>query len=130
MCVRGAVSNACVTLLLDRDAKSSQPFRALLKREGTDIIRLPPRSPNLIAYAERFVRSIKAECIEKMIFVGGASLRHALREFMCHYHAERNHQGLENCLLAPCNVISFHDIPICRRDRLGGQLRYYYRKAA
>ncbi|MGH8489639.1 MAG: integrase core domain-containing protein [Gammaproteobacteria bacterium] len=73
-------------LILDRDTKYSQAF---LEREDIDIIRLPPRSPNLNAYAERFVRSIKEELINRMIFFGEASLRRAIREYMVHYHTER-----------------------------------------
>ena len=58
-------------------------------------------SPNLNAYADRFVRSIKDECLDRMIFVGQGSLRRAVAEYMTHYHAERNHQGLENRLITP-----------------------------
>jgi putative transposase len=61
---------------------------------GIEVIRLPPLSPNLNAYAERFVRSIKDECLDKMIFAGQASLRRAIAEYMAHYQEERNHQGL------------------------------------
>src|ERR1700674_5032108 len=88
-------------LILDRDTKYSDAFRSLLVRDGIKIIRLPPRSPNLNAFAERFVRSIKEECLGRMIFLGQASLRHAVKHFMAHYHAERNHQGLGNQLLQP-----------------------------
>ena len=76
-------------LLMDRDAKYSGDWRAFLKEQGVEVIRLPPKSPNLNAYAERFVRSIKDECLNRMIFIGEASLRRAIREFMAHYHAER-----------------------------------------
>src|ERR1700688_2071593 len=86
-------------LILDRDTKYSASFRNLIKGSGTEVIRLPPLSPNLNAYAERFVRSIKEECLDRMIFVGQDSLRHAVREYTAHYHRERNHQGLENGLL-------------------------------
>src|SRR6266849_5427441 len=89
-------------LIIDRDTKYSQQFRRLVEDSGTKVIRLPPRSPNLNAYAERFVRSIKDECLDRMIFVGQASLRRAVREYIEHYHIERNHQGLENRLLHPC----------------------------
>ena len=82
-------------LILDRDAKYSQQFRRLIEEGGTEVIRLPPMSPNLNAHAERFVRSIKHECSNRMIFFGQASLRRAIGEFMAHYHEERNHQGLE-----------------------------------
>ena len=62
-------------------------------------IRLPARSPNLNAFAERFVRSIKSECLENLILVGEPSLRRAVEEFCIHYHEERNHQGLGNKLI-------------------------------
>ena len=84
--------------ILDRDTKYSDAFRSVLVREGIQVIRLPPRSPNLNAFAERFVRSIKEECLSRIIFFGPASLQHAVRQFMAHYHSERNHQGLENRL--------------------------------
>jgi putative transposase len=82
------------------------------------------------AYAERFVRSIKDECLHRMIFIGQASLRGAVAEYMDHYHAERNHQGLENRLIhAPAAVTANVDA-IYRRAPLGGTLNFYYRKAA
>jgi putative transposase len=88
-------------LILDRDTKYSDAFRSVLVREGIQVIRLPPRSPNLKAFAERFVRSIKEECLSRMIFSGPASLQHAVRQFMAHYHSKRNHQGLDNRLPRP-----------------------------
>ena len=117
-------------LIVDRDTKYSQAFRGLLERGGIESIRLPPRSPNLNAYAERFVRSIKEEIIHRMIFFGEASLRRALREYMGHYHTERNHQGLGNQLIKPSNVVTLPSSVIHRRERLGGMLSYYHRKAA
>ena len=81
-------------LIIDRDTKYSRQFRRLIAESGTAVIRLPPRSPNLNAYAERFVRSIKEECLNRMILVGQGSLRRAISEFMTHYHSERNHQGI------------------------------------
>jgi transposase InsO family protein len=88
-------------LILDGDTKYTQQFRRHVEEGGTEVIRLPPMSPNLNAYAERFIRSIKDECLGKMIFVGRASLRRAIGEYMAHYHEERNHQGLENRLIQP-----------------------------
>ena len=72
-------------LILDRDTKYTDQFRRLIRGSGTNVIRLPPRSPNLNAYAERFVRSIKYECLDRMIFIGQASLRRAVAEYMNHY---------------------------------------------
>ena len=97
-CESGAL-RAKQYLIIDRDSKYTAQFRRLIRDNGTKVIRLPPRSPNLNAYAERFVRSIKDECLNRMIFVGQASLRRAVREYIEHYHEERNHQGVENRLL-------------------------------
>ncbi len=117
-------------LIIDRDTKYSEQFRRLIRDEGTKVIRLPPRSPNLNAYAERFVRSIKDECLDRMIFVGQASLRRVVGEYIEHYHRERNHQGLENRLLhIPTPSLADHGA-IGRHARLGGTLNFYYRKAA
>ena len=116
-------------LILDRDTKYSDAFRSFLVRDGIKIIRLPPRSPNLNAFAERFVRSIKEECLRRTIFLGQASLRHAVKHFMTHYHAERNHQGLGNLLLQPISAPALLS-RTKQRQRLGGMLNYYYREAA
>jgi transposase InsO family protein len=117
-------------LILDRDTKYSDAFRSVLVRQRIQIIRLPPRSPNLNAFAERFVRSIKEECLSRMIFFGPASLQHAVRQFIAHYHSERNHQGLENRLPQPASVTALPNHPVQRRQRLGGMLSYYHRAAA
>lgn len=116
-------------LILDRDAKYCDEFRRALGREGLEVIRLPPKSPNLNAFAERFVRSIKAECLSRMIFFGASSLRHAISEYMKHYHSERNHQGIGNRLLRPAADYAGGPL-VKRRARLGGMLSYYYRQAA
>jgi putative transposase len=80
-------------LIVDRDTKSSDAFRKILKDEGVDSVRLPPRSPNLNPHIERFMRSIKEECLLKMIFFGEKMLRTAIGQFLEHYHSERHHQG-------------------------------------
>jgi len=117
-------------LILDRDAKYSDAFRTVLVREGIHVIRLPPRSPNLNSYAERFVRSIKEECLSRLIFFGKASRRRAITQYLSHYHRERNHQGLGNRLLESVAAIGeLHD-PVIRCQRLGGMLSYYHRAAA
>jgi putative transposase len=102
----------------------------LIRDSGTNVIRLPPRSPNLSAYAERFVRSIKDECLDRMIFVGQGSLRRAVAEYMTHYHGERDHQGLENRLIHAPATVTAKVGAIHRRVRLGGMLNFYYREAA
>jgi putative transposase len=94
------------------------------------LIRLPPMSPNLNAYAERFVRSIKDECLNRMILAGQAPLRRAVTEYVEHYHGERNHQGLENRLIQLPTAATGDHGPIWCHARLGGTLNFYYREAA
>ena len=91
---------------------------------------LPARSPNLNAYAERWVRSVKEECLSKVILFGERSLRRALSEYVDHFHAERNHQGKGNVLLFPRSTDRPRKGPVRCRERLGGLLRYYDREAA
>ncbi len=116
-------------LILDRDSKFTTDFRNLIEHSGTDVIRLPHRSPNLNAYVERFVLSIKSECLDQVIFFGERSLRRAVAEFVRHYHGERNHQGLENQLIEPDEAVGSRQGGVECRQRLGGMLNYYYRKA-
>ena len=98
---------------------------------GVETLRLPPRSPNLNAYAERFVRTTKESCLNRLILVGERSLRGALHEFVEHYHHERNHQGVSNRLLFPAAATTAHsESLIACRPRLGGLLKYYHRPAA
>ena len=117
-------------LIIDRDSNYSVAFRTLLTDSGIEIVRLPPRSPNLNAYAERFVRSIKDECLSRMIFFGERSLRKATREYAKHYHRERNHQGLDNRLIDPVDDTASNASAVSCSDRLGGMLRFYHRMAA
>jgi transposase InsO family protein len=101
-----------------------------LAAAGVEIVRLPPRSPNLNAYAERFVRTIKESCLDRLILVGERSLRGAIHEFVEHYHHERNHQGMSNRLLFPATTTAHANGSIACRPRLGGLLKYYHRAAA
>jgi putative transposase len=96
------------------------------------LVRLPPRSPNLNAYAERFVRSVKEECLSRLVLFGEAGPRRALREYVAHYHEERNHQGKGNELLFPSRSeepTAWAGPVQCER-RLGELLRFYRRRAA
>jgi transposase InsO family protein len=95
------------------------------------VIRLPPRSPNLNAYAERFVLSIRSECLDRVVLLGEAHLRLVVRQFVEHYHHERNHQGLANALVAPLDGEPANgNGRVRRRERLGGLLNFYTRRAA
>ena len=116
-------------LLMDRDAKFCEAFRLTLEQVGTEAVRLPPRSPNLNPNIERFMRSVKEECLERMVFFGERSLHSAVIAFMAHYHMERNHQALGNRLIDPGEEVGRTTGEVECRERLGGLLRYYYRKA-
>jgi transposase InsO family protein len=118
-------------LIHDRDTKFCAAFQQIIDDAGVERVVLPPRSPNLNAYAERWVRSVKEECLSRVILFGEASLRHALTQYIEHYHHERNHQGKGNVLLFP--VVSpgtTRQGPVQCRERLGGLLKYYEREAA
>ena len=117
-------------VLMDRDTKFCAAFRDILKDEGAEPLLLPPRSPNLNAYIERFMKSIKSEALSRIIFFGEKSLRRAVIAFLEHYHAERNHQGLANELILPGDEVGMTAGKIECRERLGGLLKYYYRDAA
>src|ERR687888_1203334 len=116
-------------LIHARDTKFPQAFDGFLKAHGVEPIVLPPRSPNLNAHCERFVRSIKEEVLERMVMLGERSLSHVLHEYLTHYHLERNHQGLDNRRIAPEEEVGCQTGHVVRRERLGGLLSYYHREA-
>jgi transposase InsO family protein len=117
-------------LIHDRDPLFTEGVRRILKQSGVTTVKLPARSPNLNAYAERFVRSIKSECLAKIIPLGERHLRKAVKEYTEHYHLERNHQGLNNELIEKLTDSPSMDAAVGCRERLGGVLSYYYRTAA
>jgi hypothetical protein len=105
----GTMMNMCVISVLlfspflhrstCRDPLFTAHFLEILEATGVQSVKLPPRSPNLNAHAERFVRTIKESCLERMILFGEGSVRKAIHEFVLHYHRERNHQDLDNRLI-------------------------------
>lgn len=117
-------------LIHDRDPLFTSEFLKMRKETGVASVKLPPRSPNLNAYAERFVRTIKESCLNRLILFGEGSIRRAAAEFTAHYHVERNHQGIENKLICPDPTHVRKGGAVKRRERLGGLLNYYYRTAA
>jgi hypothetical protein len=122
--------NGCRYLLHDRDKKFCRDFRETLAASGVECTPIPARSPNLNAHAERWVRSIKEECLSKLILFGEKSLQRVVSNFLEHYHQERNHQGKDNLLLFPASVPEPGSRgAICCRERLGGLLKYYSRAA-
>src|SRR5216684_5318354 len=117
-------------LIHDRDTKFCAVFQQIIDDAGIERVVLPPRSPNLHAYAERWVRSVKDEALSRILLFGEGSLRHVLHEYVEHYHQERNHQGKGNVLLFPSSQQEEDKSPIRCRERLGGLLKYYRREAA
>jgi putative transposase len=117
-------------LIHDHDAKYTQAFDHLLRDSGVEPIVLPPRSPNLNAHCERFVRSIKDEALNQMIVIGEAALRTVIQSYLVHYHHERNHQSLGNQLIVPESGMENQRGLVVRRERLGGLLSYYHRAVA
>ena len=122
----------CECLIHDRDSKFCKTFCSIIRSGGVEPLKLPPRSPKLNAFCERWVLSVKSECISGLIFFGEKSLLRALKEYTIYYHEERNHQGKDNRLLFP--IAGFDPTKkigrIKCRSHLGGVLKYYYRSAA
>ena len=117
-------------ILVDRDTKFF-PFRGVLDGGGdAKPVVLPPKSPNLNPHIERFMLSMKSECLNRMVFFGEKSLRKALGEFTAYYHEERNHQGLGNTIIETGSEVGRTEGDIRHRQRLGGMLSYYHREAA
>ncbi len=114
----------------DRNGLNTEAFDEILRAVGIEPVKLPARSPNLNAHAERFVKSIKTESIDRMILFGEKALRHVINEYLTHYHAERNHQGIGNTIPFPDTRSGPGNGDVIKSGRLGGLLNFYYRKAA
>ena len=117
-------------LILDRNPLFTRKLRAFPKGSGVNVISLPARSPNLNAYAERFVLSVRRECLNSLIPLSENHLRWALSEYLAHYHKERHHQGLGGRLIDPGPTEGETRGQVVCRSRLGGMLRHYSRQAA
>ena len=117
-------------LILDRDSSFIAMRDFLNQNTETEVVLLPPKSPNLNAHMERWFRSLKSECLDRMIFFGQKSLENAVREYVEHYHTERNHQGLDNELIEPSEDAERVAGTIECGERLGGMLKIYHRGAA
>jgi transposase InsO family protein len=116
-------------LIVDRDPLFTADFRQRLAAAGVKVLRLPARSPNLNAYAERFVGSIRRELLDRVIPLGAGHLRHLVAQYIRHYNAERPHQAVGNRLLEPTDAANATG-PIQCRERAGGLLRFYHQEAA
>jgi len=131
MDVRGFFDN-CSYLIHDGEAKYCQLFRNIIESGEVKTLPRPACSPNLNAFAERWVKSVKDDCLSKLNLFGENSLRRALRDYLDHYHAERNHQGKDNVLLFPTATKAMNcvDASVICKERLGVLLKYYHREAA
>ena len=125
----GVILHDATHLIIDRDRKFTDEFRSLLRDGAVKCVRTPRQAPDCNSVCERWVLSAKSELLNRMIFFGVDSLRGAISSFVCHYHTARNHQGLENSIIATGEEVGRAVGPIHRHDRLGGVLRYYYRAA-
>lgn len=115
-------------LICDHDHKWSGDVRQMLEDAGVHVVQTPFQAPNANAYAERFVRSIKQECLDRVMPLGERHFRQTVSEYVEHYHHERNHQGLGNTLIDGI-VPTRRQGRIRRGSRLGGLLNYYERAA-
>jgi len=116
-------------LIRDRDAKFSGPFDEVFRTEGVRVIRTPIRSPKANAFAERFVKTARRECLDHLLIFGERHLRQVLREYLRHYNEERPHRGLS--LETPeLRAARSRDGVVVRVDRLGGLIHEYHRTAA
>ena len=116
-------------VILDRDPVFTKEFKGRLRDEGVKVVTLPARSPNLNAFAERFLRSVRSECLSKVIPLSEKHLWPLCREYVRHYNSERPHQGIGNRIIDP--EVSANDAgPIQCRERLGGLLRFHHPEAA
>jgi putative transposase len=115
-------------LIIDRDAIFSPRFKSILGSSDIEILLTAYQAPNMNAYAERFVRSIKPECLDQKIFLGRESLLRAIAEYAAHYHEERSHQGIGNVLISGKAPQSKGNVEV--NERPGGLLKYYHRRAA
>jgi len=128
--IDGSLLQICF-VLHGRDSKFCACFQETLRSAGIQPLSLPARGPNLSAFVERWVRTIKTECLSKLILFGEVSLRRAVTQFLEHYHFERPHQGKRNQLLFPARVPpqERHVGRIQCHERLGGLLKFYQRAA-
>jgi hypothetical protein len=124
----GALENAKY-LIHDRDKKYSTKFDAIMRASSIKPLKLLAMSPNLKAFSERWVKAVKSEVLDKQVLFGKKSLQYILREHTTHYHKERNHQSLGNCIPFPSHEVGNPDGNIKYNEHLGGLLKYYYRDA-
>ena len=117
-------------LIMDRDKKFTDQFVGILKDSGVEAVKIPACSPNCNPHAERFVKSIKVELLNRLVFFGIRSLNRALSDYCAHFNSERPHQGIGNELIDPDVALLTNTGDVVHRERLGGLLSFYHRRAA
>jgi hypothetical protein len=127
--VDGFLRNATY-LVHDRDPLFTEAFEAILAKRGVKCVKIPARSPNCNPHAERFVQTIKYECLNHLVLFGERHLRHVIKEFMAHYHHERNHQGLGYALIDGSHQDAAWTGAVGCRERLVGFLNFYHWEVA
>jgi transposase InsO family protein len=125
----GGTAHPLRFLIHDRDAKLGAPFDEVFRTEGIQVIRTPIKAPNANAHAERFVRTLREECLDWLLVVGRRQLERVLREYVDHYNRERPHRALDLRAPDPPRRVSplrpRHHSAVGRRDRLGGLIHEY-----
>ena len=123
--------------IIDRDSKFAAGFEAVFEADGAKIVRVGPAAPNLNAFAERWVRTLRQECLDHFVICGEAHLRHLVSEFVAYYNEERPHQGVGNVPLSEIDhaaeeppILAFPSREVKCHSRLGGLLKHYFRAAA
>jgi hypothetical protein len=116
-------------LIADRDSKFCDAFKAVLAGADIEVVHCPPSAPDCNSIAERWVRSVRDEVVDQMIFSGTGSLDRPLEACATFHNQERPHQGVGNTLIAPRDSVGSREGPVCVRERIGGLLRFYYRRA-
>jgi transposase InsO family protein len=117
-------------LIHDRDTKYSTQFDAIIQTSGIKPLKLPAMSPNLNAFSERWVKTVKSEVLDKQVLFGKKLLQYVLCEYTAHYYNDRNHQELDNTIPFPSDAVGNPEGKIKCKERLSGLLKYYYRNAA
>lgn len=117
-------------LIHDRDSKFGGMFNTIIKAQGVAIVLLPIQSPNLNAFCERFVQTLKHECLDRFMVLVEKHLNYLVVEFVEYYHAQRPHQGKGNVPLTESGLPTITEGKIYCEERLGGLIKHYYRQAA
>jgi putative transposase len=116
-------------LIHDNDTSFLQAFDTVFRSAGMDVIPTPYRAPNAHAHAERWIRSVREECLNKLLIINQAHLRRVMQAFVAYHNTARPHQGIDQQIPIP-GTAPIGTGPVRRRNVLGGIIHEYYREAA